>query len=330
MRPFFSFPALVAGLVLPGLAVAQDAPAGAQDPSAGVQSSTAGVQQNPARDRELRDAIPLTPDMIRELGRRYQENQGAREDVATPFSAPASRPAINVSFAPGQQTSLIETAKGYPTAISFFDNTGAPWPIGWDTNSNAANPGGGTNCSSSSSSGGSPSVQAVGFYVCVPVKGSNTIEITPMSVNPRGGLLVNLAGAPKPVSFMLIRGQASYDANLSVRVSDRGPNARLDIDTRPGAPMTGEPYMNGMLSGVAPSAAVPLVVEGNGVSPDEVRAWRLGKEVFLRTRYTLMSPAWDGSESGEGGMTIYALPNTPVVLLSVADRTVSATLREPE
>ena len=43
-----------------------------------------------------------------------------------------------------------------------------------------------------------------------------------------------------------------------------------------------------------------------------------------------MSPAWDGSESGEGGMTIYALPNTPVVLLSVADRTVSATLREPE
>ncbi|MGI4802660.1 MAG: DotH/IcmK family type IV secretion protein, partial [Janthinobacterium lividum] len=173
MRPFFSFPALVAGLVLPGLAVAQDAPAGAQDPSAGVQSSTAGVQQNPARDRELRDAIPLTPDMIRELGRRYQENQGAREDVATPFSAPASRPAINVSFAPGQQTSLIETAKGYPTAISFFDNTGAPWPIGWDTNSNAANPGGGTNCSSSSSIGGSPSVQAVGFYVCVPVKGSN-------------------------------------------------------------------------------------------------------------------------------------------------------------
>ncbi|RYF09890.1 MAG: type IV secretion protein DotH, partial [Deltaproteobacteria bacterium] len=44
--------------------------------------------------------------------------------------------------------------------------------------------------------------------------------------------------------------------------------------------------------------------------------------------YTLMSPPWDGSQSGEGGTTIYALPITPVVLLSVNNRTVSAELKE--
>lgn len=285
-------------------------------------------QQNVARDKALQDAIPLTPDMIRALGKRYQEDSQAQEEVTSPAAIPTSRPAINVSFAPGQQTNLIQTAKGYPTAISFFDNTGAPWPINWDTNSNSANPGGEKNCNSSSSGGGSPSVEAVGFYVCVPVKGSNTIEVTPMSSIPRGGLLVNLQGAPKPLSFMLLPGHGNYDDNLSVRVADRGPNAKLNIDTRPGAPMTGEPYMNAMLSGVAPAAAVPLTVEG--VSPDEVRAWRLGKETYIRTRYPLMSPAWDGTESGEGGMTIYALPSTPVVLLSVNDRTVSASLREAE
>ena len=299
-----------------------------QDQAVGPAVTGVPPAENPVRDQALRDAIPLTPGMIRDLARRYQDNQAAQEEGLAQLAAPANRPAINVSFAPGIETALIQTAKGYPTAVSFFDNTGAPWPINWDTNSNAANPSGEKNCNSTSNGGGSPSVEAVGFYVCVPLKGSNTIEITPMSLRPRGGLLVNLQGAPKPLSFMLIPGQGSYDDNLSVRVADRGPNAKLSIDTRPGAPMTGEPYMNAMLSGVAPAAAIPLTVEG--VSPDEVRAWKMGNETYIRTRYPLMSPAWDGTESGEGGMTIYALPNTPIVLLSVADRTVSASLKEAE
>ncbi|PZP38847.1 MAG: type IV secretion protein DotH, partial [Azospirillum brasilense] len=40
------------------------------------------------------------------------------------------------------------------------------------------------------------------------------------------------------------------------------------------------------------------------------------------------SPPWDASQYGEGGTTVYALPQTPVVLLSVNNRTVSAELRE--
>ena len=79
-------------------------------------------------------------------------------------------------------------------------------------------------------------------------------------------------------------------------------------------------------AGIAPADAVPLAV--SGVSPDEARAWRLGDHIYLRTSYTLMSPPWDGSQSGEGNTTIYALPITPVVLLSVNNRTVSAELKE--
>ena len=81
-----------------------------------------------------------------------------------------------------------------------------------------------------------------------------------------------------------------------------------------------------MLAGIAPADAEPLQVEG--VSPDEVRAWRLGGEIYLRTRHTLMSPPWSASESGEGDVRIYALPSTPVVLLSVNNRTVSARLKD--
>ena len=109
-----------------------------------------------------------------------------------------------------------------------------------------------------------------------------------------------------------------------MHVADRGPKAKVSIITRPDTPETGAPYLTAMLDGVPPSDAVPLTV--SGVSPDEVRAWRMGGRVYLRTRYTVLSPEWTASENGAGGVTVYALPSTPVVLLSQDGRSVTARL----
>jgi intracellular multiplication protein IcmK len=300
----------------------------AQTPNQGAGAPPAQnfANGNPSgAQKAVQDAIPLTPEMIEELGRRFNATQRAREEVATEFAAPINRQ-VNVSFAPGAATSIVNTVKGYPTAVSFFDSTGQPWPIQWDTNSNPAAVAGGTNCNAPNSNAGGPSVAAIGFYVCTPTKGSNVLEITPMSLSPRGGLVVSLEGAPKPITFLLAAGGGRYDANLSVHVADRGPHARVEIMTRPDVPETGAPFLTGMLQGVPPADAVPLSVEG--ISPDDLRAWRLGKNVYLRTRYTLLSPEWTASEA-EGGLTVYAVPQTPVVLFSVNGRTVSASLRDP-
>ena len=289
-----------------------------------------------AARRAAREAIPLSPELIQELAKRFQENRRTEEESTTQIASPVSR-AVRVNYAPGQTTSIVQTVRGYPSQISFFDATGQPWPIVWDTNSNAAGGGGGgggnssgncnTNSAASAGTGsGGPAVEAVGFHVCVPVKGSNVLQVTPMSLSPRGGLLVSLQGAPKALTFLVVAGRDRYDADVSVHVDRRGPNARVQMDTRPGAPITGAPYLTAMLSGIAPADAKPLQVEG--VSPDDVRAWRLGPETYLRTRHTLMSPPWSASESGEGDMRIYALPSTPVVLLSVNGRTVSAQLKD--
>lgn len=315
---------ILACLVAPALAWAQ---------APGSDTSTFPQQTPEAARRAARDAIPLTPELIQELARRFQENERAREESVTQLASPMSR-AVQATYAPGQATSIVQTVKGYPSALSFFDATGQPWPIVWDTNSNSAGGGGGgggstSNCNTNSTAtgtGGGPAVEATGFHVCVPVKGSNVLQVTPMSPSPRGGLLVNLQGAPKPLTFLMVAGRDRYDADLSIRVAHRGPNARVAIDTWPGAPVTGAPYLNAMLAGIAPADARPLQVEG--VSPDEVRAWRMGGDTYLRTRHTLMSPPWDASESGEGDVRIYAFRSTPVVLLSVNGRTVSAQLKD--
>ena len=261
-------------------------------------------------EKAARDAIPLSPEMIEELARRFNAGKRAEEQSVTELAAPVNRQ-VNVSFAPGAATAIINTVKGYPTAVSFFDSTGQPWPIAWDTNSNPAAVAGGTNCSVANG--------------CTPTKGSNVLEITPVSLVPRGGLVVSLEGAPKPIAFLLLGGGGRYDANLSVHVADRGPNAKVEIMTQPNAPDTGAPFLTSMLQGVPPADAVPLSVEG--VSPEGLRAWRLGGKVYLRTRYTLLSPEWTASEA-EAGTTVYAVANTPVVLVSVGGRTVSVHLQE--
>jgi intracellular multiplication protein IcmK len=294
-----------------------EAPVDAQHPANGNSG-------NPVAEKAARDAIPLTPEMIEDLAKRFNAARRAQEEGTIEMAAPLNRQ-VNVNFSPGAATSIINTVKGYPTAVSFFDSTGQPWPIQWDTNSNPAAVAGGTNCSVAGGTGGGPSVAAVGFYVCTPTKGSNVLEITPLSISPRGGLVVSLEGAPKPITFLLVSGGGRYDANLSVHVADRGPHARVEIMTQPDAPDTGAPFLTGMLNGVPPADAVPLSVQG--VSPDAVRAWRLGRNIYLRTSYTLLSPEWTASEA-EAGLTIYAIPNTPYVLLSVNGRTVSAKLED--
>jgi len=88
-------------------------------------------------EQDIQNAIPLTPSEIQNLANRYNMNQQAMEQGMTPLAAPLSRQ-VDVDFAPGAAVSIISTMKGYPTAVSFFDSTGQPGPIAWDTNSNPA------------------------------------------------------------------------------------------------------------------------------------------------------------------------------------------------
>lgn len=317
---------LVAGLLGAWPALAQPAQSGP-----GVTEGAGPLPQddantNPAADRAEDRALQMTPEMIEELARRYKETKRTTEGAGTEMAVPVNRQ-VDVSFAPGGATSIINTVKGYPTAVSFFDSTGQPWPVQWDTNSNPAAISGGADCNvQTTGAAGGPAAMAVGFFVCAPTKGSNVLEITPVSLVPRGGLVVSLEGAPKPITFLLVTGGGRYDANLSIHVADRGPHAKVEVMTQPGVPDTGAPYLSDLLQGVPPADAVPLDVEN--VSPDGLRAWRLGRNVYLRTRFTLLSPEWTASEA-EGGTTVYAVPATPVVLLSVNGRTVSALLKDP-
>lgn len=313
---------LVFGLAGTGLSSAALAQSAASAGTSGAPAAGAPGVDTPGYEAARNNAIPLTPAMIQDLKRRYDAVQQARTgDDGTSFMATPMTRSINASLGPGGVTTIIETVPGYPTAITFLDSTGQPWPIAWDTNGLPVGGGGPSNGSAGPSG---PAIDAIGLNVSVPFKGSNVLQLQPNSPYLRGGVLVTLKGAPKPLSFMIVSGKGQYDANMTVQVSGRGPDAREDIITRPDTPETGAPYLTAMLDGVPPANAVPLSVQG--VSPDAVRAWSMGGKVYIRTSYTLLSPEWTASEDGSDGTTIYAVPETPVVLLSADGQTVAAHL----
>ena len=268
-------------------------------------------------------SIPFIPDaLVNELARRLDSQRRASERVTNPVLAVPVNRSVNVSLGPGDATPVVQTVMGYTTSIAFLDSTGQPWPIHWDDNSNPSAPvpafqGGVTNASAGV--GVAPAVSfATGFDIAVPVKGGNMLTITTRSPGPRGSIAVILEGASAPLSFMLIANGNRFDSQLAVMVKGRGPNAKAASSGvgfgRPVGPVTGAAQLTSMLDGVAPAQAVPLGV--SGMSPDDIRAWRLGDRVYLRTRARVVSPQPVAMEKGMDGVAIFEIPAVPSVLVS--------------
>ncbi|MFT8946594.1 MAG: DotH/IcmK family type IV secretion protein [Acetobacter aceti] len=289
-------------------------------PETVVYAQTTRDSNGAPRVDPIYEGLPPPPSAMQHFYDRVdqgQKNLDAAEDphrLATPVSR-----SVRISLAPGAQTNIIRIAQDYPAAITFLDDTGQSWPIAWDI---ATNKSGGCDAHGQ---GQNSAVRSVGINACVPEAGSNVLQLTPVSRYAHGGVLVNLKGAPKPISFMIISGTGAYDADLTVRVAARGPNAKDTPNSEPDAPATGDRNLEAMLDGAAPADAVPLRVAG--VSPDRIRAWKLGDKMYLRTDYTPISPAPSAHET-EYGIGIYEIPETSNVLLSSGARIVSATLSE--
>ncbi len=281
-------------------------------------------------------SIPFIPDaLVEELARRLDSQRRASERATNPVLAIPVNRSVNVSLGPGGTTPAVQTVMGYPTSIAFLDSTGQPWPIHWDENSNPSvpaapsAPGGVTNASAGVGIG--PAVSyGTGFDIAVPVKGGNVLNITTRSPGPRGGLAVMLEGASAPLSFMIMANGQRFDSRLAVMVTGHGPNAKAPASgngfNHPGDPVTGAAQLTSMLDGVAPAQAVPLGV--SGMSPDDIRAWRLGDRIYLRTRAKVVSPQPVATEKGMDGVAIYEIPAVPVVLVSSGGQLASIHLQE--
>jgi intracellular multiplication protein IcmK len=316
--------------LLPAVAAAQTPPDAAFNDQMGA-----------ARQR-ADESLPFlvdSPDVLRTLQNKIWRNRQAVDDGVNP---PPGVPTIRmVRVSPGmpETTNEINTIYGIPTSVTFIDITGAPWPLQWESKTNeyvrlAAAPASTANSNNPDQRGQNNKDQAdplyrqeaqrianvtsahgFAFEVPNPGQGGNTLNITTVSPGPVGGTNVFLQGARAPIPLILravgARG-GEYDAVVTVQVTAHGPQAKPELIERDTVPETGGQAMFQMLQGHPPPDAIPLDVMN--LSPDRIRAWKVGKFDYVLTDVTILGPQPQESEAGNG-VSIYKIPVTPWVTI---------------
>lgn len=242
--------------------------------------------------------FPLQPEEIRKILARYDET---REAVETPhYELPSPEVKVEtISLDPGVTPPIIKTAVGHVTTITVLDITGAPWPIQDVT-------------------------WAGDFEVVEPEEGGHIIRITPLANFAYGNVSMRLLTLKTPVTMTLRTTRDIVQYRFDARIPEYGPMAEAPLIDSGREITAGSVTLTQVLDGLLPANAERLEVSG---VDGRTTAIQVGQTTYLRTPLTLLSPAWENSVKSADGMNVYAMAETPVVLLSDEGKFRRATLR---
>lgn len=241
--------------------------------------------------------MPMRTEEIRKLLEMYDETQQAVQTPIYPNPTPEST-FQTISLSPGTKPVELKTALGHVTTLSIVDATGQPWPIqdiSWAGN----------------------------FEVLQPESGSNMLRITPMADFAFGNVSMRLVGLNPPVIITLRTERKSVQLRADIQIPELGPNGVAPPIQRQITTTAGDSKLSTILEGVPPASADKLKISG---IDGRTTAYDVDGVTYVRTPYTLLSPAWDSSVRSADGTNVYAMKFTPVLLLSDKGKMVRAQL----
>ena len=256
-----------------------------------------------AFDNALEGLLPLRPEEIREVLKRYGATQDA---VNTPIHK-TPKPVFTVetlSTDPGSAPTTIKVAQGYVTTVNIVDTTGAPGPI--------------------------EDITWAGDFEIVEQGGETSghfIRIAPQSEFAYGNMSVHMLGLQTPIIITMETSRDVVHYRFDAIIPEAGPFAKIPLIETGIKTTAGNVSMTSLLEGVLPPDAARLRVSGTDT---RTSAYKYDGMTYLRTPLSLLSPAWTSSATSADGMRIYALTDTPVLLLSDNGRMVRARLSEYE
>jgi len=248
-------------------------------------------------DRARDEVAPMTPEEVRAFREHVQQRRMALHDGPPPDMRNRTH---NVSMEPGSAIPEILIAPGFVSSIALVDRHGNPWPIV-----------------------GQPAVGNPRLYQ-VTVEESdarNLLTVSGLSVSGASNVSISLAQQTVPLTIML-RTQTDYaDLRSDVRIDGSGPMAIPFVATGSAVSDGGmDAHMMQFLDGVPPADALELQTSGG-----QFRVWAHSGALYLRTRNSIRSPRAEAVVHGTGGVRVYRMALTPVVLFS--DQGAEGTLR---
>jgi intracellular multiplication protein IcmK len=274
-----------------------------QEDTPEVVKAKAGASiRKDAFEAATRQMMPLKPTEIRRMLELYDETKQASETPVYPTPEPESS-FQGISLDPGAKPLVIKTAIGNVTTLSIVDLTGQPWPI-------------------------QDLTWAGDFQIEQPEAGSHMLRITPTSEFANGNVSMRLIGLNPPVIFTLKAERKTVHVRLDVQIPEIGPKGVLPPMDTPISTKAGDDFMTSVLVGVVKGAGTSqLKVDG---IDGRTTAYSQGDMIYVRTPYTMLSPAWSKSVQSGDGTKVYALNFTPVILLSDKGKMVRAYLTRKE
>lgn len=231
----------------------------------------------------IQDSFPLTPEQLL----RYRQMHDLLDYVQSTEAKTPPKPIASSQFihlAPGSTPPVVRLSQGFVTSIVFLDSSGAPWPIvAYDL--------------------GNPEAFNIQWD-----RTSNILMIQATKQYTYGNMALRLDGLNTPVMLTLVPGQKVVDYRVDMRVQGSGPNAK-PLAGGLGIPPSADPILLSVLDGIAPPNSKVVDVIGG-----DAQAWLQDTRLFLRTRLTVLSPAWIAKMRSADGMHVYELPKAPVLL----------------
>lgn len=257
-----------------------------------LRNKAGEVQRRQSVTEQINQATPLTPDEITLLRSRISQSEQAS-------NAPLSSPQLKIRTAVvnvEENTPIdVNVVDSYTSSIVFFDQTGAPWPIEGKVLGND---------------------QA--FESTVTSEAKNVVVFSIKKPFSESNALVFLKDIHMPVVLRLKGGSSIVDSRFSVMVPKSGPEAKAQ--TLVGNKMQEtSPELLAILNGDRLEGATKFQLQG---VPGEVL--QFGGAVYVKTRASLMSPAWLDSLSSPSGFNVYKLQPVTTLRFSVDGKMVPA------
>lgn len=255
-------------------------------------------------ERQARDAafeaaltgmFPMNTDEVLRFLERYRENR----EVTQSRIGGIPKPEITlqtVSLDPGAEPPVIKLSPGHVTTLNILDVTGQPWPVrdvSW---------------------GGD-------FEVIQPQEGEHVIRISPMRPHEVGNMSIQLLDLKTPVTFMLNTQLETVQYRFDARIPEYGPYAQAPLIEQGVTAVAGGEDITSVLDGTPPARAKKLDVDG---VDGRTTAFEIDGQVYVRTPLSLLSPGWSSSVTSADGTTVYAIGQSPVLLLSDRGKMVRA------
>lgn len=265
--------------------------------------------ENTLYQSAAKSLLPLHPKDLMNFRKKLQATQKASE---VPITPPLAKTEVITVHPNRGNIPVIPMAAGYVTDVSFVNEWGQPWFVEDATVGNGAafqvvNPV--TSGSIQTESALENKEGKTSANGAAPVK-TSTIIVAAKQKFRDSNLSVLLHQLPTPLLFDLQTGQKMVDYRIIVRVDGLPAGAMPPIGGLGRSHDAADAVLMRALYDTMPQSAQSIPF-GYG------EAWRMNGKVWLRTRHSVLAPAWLATLQSPDGVHAYELPATETAMLTV-------------